>query len=370
MSLLILYFIISIVFSFLCSIWEAVLLSVTPTYVNRLNKEGSSTGKLFSEYKEDIDRPLSAILTLNTIAHTFGAMGVGAQAGKIYGTKSIDFLGLELSYESLIAGLMTLAILFLSEIIPKTIGANNWKSLAGFTARSIQILLWILAPFVWMSQKITKFLKKNKNESVLSRSDFQAMAEAVEESGELQQSEYKIIKNLLNFEELTAKDIMTPRTVMQIANQDTTVMDFYQSKNKKLPFSRIPLYDQTPDQITGILLKDDLLQTLVEDRDSVKLYEIMREVTMVNDDLPLPALFERLVTKNRHMVIVVDDFGMVLGLVTMEDLIETLFGQEIIDESDSVGDLQEYARKKWNERATKMGLIQEDGTVNSEQAEN
>ncbi|MXV37532.1 DUF21 domain-containing protein [Flavobacteriaceae bacterium Ap0902] len=360
MTLLIIFFLLSIVFSFLCSVWEAVLLSVTPSYSKKLAREGTSTGKFFETAKKDIDKPLSAILTLNTIAHTVGAIGVGAHAGKVFGENVISILGLNLSYESIIAGIMTLAILILSEIIPKTIGANNWKKLAPFTATSLKILLFILRPFVWLSQLITKSLKKNKDESVLSRSDFKAMAHTVGESGQLQKSEYKIIKNLLGFEELMTKDIMTPRPVIKMANENQTIQEYYDNQKQILSYSRIPVYNENVDDITGKLLKDDLLNELVKGNGQKKIKDVMHDITVVNENLTLPHLFEKLVQKNNHMSIVVDEYGSVQGLVTMEDLIETLFGREIMDESDHVSDLQAYARKKWEERAKKMKLIDDE----------
>ena len=366
MTILILFFVLSIAVSFLCSVLEAVLLSVTPSYSKKLAREGDSTGLFFEEVKKDIDKPLSAILTLNTIAHTVGAIGVGAQAGKIWGNNYFDIFGFQLSYESVVATVMTLAILILSEIIPKTLGANNWKSLASFTASSLKIMMFLLTPFVWISQLITRTLKKNKDESVLSRSDFKAMAQSVEESGELQKSEYKIIKNLLGFEELHAYDIMTPRTVIVMADENQSILDYYNSLNKEMPYSRIPLYSETHDNVTGTLLKDDLLQQLVEGNGHKQLKDIKREITAVNGDLSLPYLFEKLVQKSNHMCIVVDEYGMLQGLVTMEDLIETLFGREILDESDSVSDLQAYAREQWQKRAKRLGIEESDLPKESE----
>ena len=210
MALLIFFFVLSILFSFLCSIWEAVLLSITPSFIGRKVREGSQLGADLEVFKEDIDRPLSAILTLNTIAHTVGAIGVGAQAANVFDGPSL-IPGVPT--ETIIASVMTLAILILSEIIPKTIGANMWESLAGFTVKSLKILLFILAPFVWVSQLITKNLKRDKEKSVFSKADLAAMTHAGEESGLLAQSESTIIKNLLRFEEVSVRDIMTPRTV-------------------------------------------------------------------------------------------------------------------------------------------------------------
>ena len=342
----------------MCSVWEAVLLSVTPTFIHRLKADGNSAGRTLERFKEDIDRPLSAILTLNTIAHTTGAIGVGVQASKIFGGYRLGGSSLSLSIETIVAVLMTLAILVFSEIIPKTIGANNWKALAPFTARSIKVLLIVLGPFVFMSQLITRALKKNKEESVLSRLDFQVMVQSVEKSGELRDSEFQIINNLLGFEKLVSEDIMTPRNVVMMADEKLTLREFYDTFKNRMTFSRIPLYSESRDHITGILLKDLLLQKLIEGEGERPLSDIRRDVGMVSDVATLPVLFNQMVQKNQHMNIVIDEFGVLRGIVTMEDLIETLFGQEIIDEMDSVSDLQEFARKKWKERAKKLGIME------------
>ncbi len=355
MTLLIIFFFVSIAFSFLCSIWEAVILSITPAYINRKIQEGKVIGNTLKAYKKDIDKPLSAILTLNTIAHTVGAIGVGAQAGQIFGSNYINLGFTNLSYESVIASVMTLAILILSEIIPKTIGANMWESLAPFTVKSLKILLLILAPFVWISQLITKTLKKDKNKSIFSKADFSAMASAGLESGTLDHSESLIIQNLMRLEKLVVRDIMTPRTVIVMADENQPIFDFYQ-KNKPLNFSRIPIYKDKQDHITGMILKYDLLTKMAEDQHNLKLSAIKRDVFNVSDSTDLPGLLDLFVTKKGHMAIVNDNYGSVVGLVSMEDLFETLLGFEIVDESDNVADLQTYARKKWEERANNNGL--------------
>lgn len=353
---LILFFTLSIVFSFLCSIWEAVLLSITPAYVQGQVQAKTSTGALLEKYKKDIDRPLSAILTLNTIAHTVGAIGVGSHAGDLSGTES-EALIFGLSAEFFVSAGMTLAILILSEIIPKTIGANNWRSLAPFTVQSIRILLFVLAPFVWLSKLITKYLKKDKGKSVLSRADFAAMTQVGEESGALKKNESEIIQNLLDLNQIRVRDVMTPRTVMQIASEEMSLMDFYKSQ-KTMRFSRIPIYKDRADNITGLVLKDDILQHLVEDEDDKTLNSIKREITAVSDDMPLPKLFDTLTAQRSHISIVVDQYGSLVGLVTMEDLLETILGLEIVDEFDAVEDLQRVARERWEERARNIGLIE------------
>ena len=357
MTLLIGFFLLSIIFSFLCSVWEAVLLSITPSFIKRKEQEAPAVGKLLAEQKGDIDKPLSAILTLNTIAHTVGAIGVGAQAGVIYKDNAIELLGIEISIESIIATLMTLAILFLSEIIPKTIGANNWQNLAGFTARSLKILLIILSPFVWVTNLLTKSLKKDKKKSVFSKQDFAAMAEIISESGEIEQDDYQLIKNVLRFDDLTARDVMTPRPVMVMADENQSLKSFYES-SKPLIFSRIPLYSESRDSITGLLLKDDLLSGIVEGGGEDKLETIKRELPFVKENMPLREVFLLLNEKREHLGVVMDEFGSVIGLLTLEDVFETLFGIEIMDETDSVSDLQAFARQRWEARARKLGLIE------------
>lgn len=349
MTLLILFFLLSIGFSFLCSILEAVLLSITPSYVRQQKQSGSATGALLSEYKEDIDRPLSAILTLNTIAHTVGAIGVGAMAGDLFGKNYIHLGPLSVSYESLIAVFMTLAILILSEIIPKTIGANNWKSLAPFTTRTLKFLLFILAPLVWVSQLITKSLKNDKNKSVLSRQDFAAMTQEGIVSGAIDGQESKIINNLLNFEKMTVRDIMTPRTVAFMVDENMTVDEFINSNPEKM-YSRIPVYSGDKDKVVGTVLKDDILSCFIEkgSKDQ-KIKDLMLEANAVNQSTPLPEVFQGLTKNRQHLSVVKDEYGSVVGLVTMEDVFETLLGQEIVDESDEVIDLQQYAREKFGD---------------------
>jgi CBS domain containing-hemolysin-like protein len=339
---------ISIGFSFLCSILEAVLLSVTPAYINDELRKGTNTGKLLEQYKEDIDRPLSAILTLNTIAHTLGAIGVGAMAGDVFGENMVNVLGLEISIESIVAVVMTLAILILSEIIPKTIGANNWKALSPFTVNTIRFLLFILMPLVWISQLITRGLKKEKEKSVLSRSDIFRLAEEAESSGTLKETESTIIKNLLEFEKKSIRDIMTPRSVAFMIEKGVTVKDFVDLSDSET-YSRIPLFDGDKDKVIGFILKKDILRASSEDRHDESVLNFKRNIDRVRDNSTLPSLFKAMGASGKHIFMVDDEFGNVLGLVTMEDLFEELLGYEIIDESDRVADLQELAR----ERATK-----------------
>jgi len=361
MGLLLLFFSLSIIFSFLCSIWEAVLISIPPSYVEIKNQEGGLVGKLLKEFKTDIDRPLAAILTLNTIAHTVGAIGVGSQAGALYGDQPIVIGGTTMPFtlEAVIGAAMTLAILILSEIIPKTLGANYWKQLVPFTVRSLRIVIVLLWPLVWFSQFITKKLKKDKTKSVFSRADFSAMAELGAREGIFDQEESKIIRNLLRFNTIRAKDIMTPRTVVIAADESQTIGDFFK-EHQDLRFSRIPIYQESKDHITGFILKDVLLLNIIKGKEDQPLQSIKRELMIVNEFINVPDLFNKLMEKREHIALVVDEFGGMAGLVTMEDVIETLLGMEIVDEWDKIEDMQKLARLNWEKRARAMGILPED----------
>lgn len=356
MIMLILFFALSIVFSFLCSIWEAVLLSITPSYVRTEVAKESAIGKTLQEFKSDIDKPLSGILTLNTIAHTVGAIGVGAQASAVFGDgQGIDLGFMQITTESIIAVVMTLAILILSEIIPKTLGANNWKALAPFTVKSLKFLIWILTPLIWMTSLITKRMKKDKSKGVLTRADFMAQINVGKSSGAIEGNESDIISNLLGLDLLKVDDIMTPRVVMHSINEDTTLQSYYDSVDN-MRFSRIPIFQHIGDNISGIVLKDDILRNIIEGKASETLATIKRPARMITEDSNLKELFENLTTGNQQIAVVVDKHGSVTGLVTMEDLVETILGLEIVDESDGVADMQALASKIKADRAKKMGL--------------
>ncbi len=351
MTLLILYFVLSIAFSFLCSVWEAVLLSITPSYISTRVQERNSIGISLKKFKDDIDRPLSAILTLNTIAHTVGAIGVGAQAGKLFAANTISLGLINLNMEAIIASVMTLAILILSEIIPKTLGANYWKKLTPFTVYSIRILLTLLAPFVWMSQLITKNLKKDKSLSVFSRADFRALTLAGEESGALKADESRTIKNLLKLDQISVKNIMTPRSVMLSAEENETLQTFY-DEHMPIRYSRIPVFDDDKEGIKGIMLKNDLFQAIIEGRAEEAISQIMRPADYIRSEASLADLQKILINNNAHIAIVTDEYGVILGLVTLEDLMETILGLEIVDEMDDVEDLQKLARDIWAKRSS------------------
>lgn len=365
MALLLFYAFVSIFFSFLCSILEAVLLSVTPTFVNRLKSEGQPYAQELEALKKDVDKPLIAILTLNTIAHTVGAILVGVQAevaySQLFGDENSTLMGMKISEAAmvgLVSTIMTILILVASEIIPKTIGATYWKKLAFFSTKTLGLMVFLLrwSGLLWLLQLFTRLVgSKDPHASVLSREDFTAMAALAEAQGAVAESESKVINNLLRFHEVQAKDIMTPRPVMKIASEDQTFQEFYE-KNPELQFSRIPVYSGSTDDIVGFVLKTEVLQNLVAGNGDKLLSSIKRDIKATPRNTELPQLFETLIEQRAHMATVVDEYGMVSGLVTIEDVIETLLGLEIMDESDSVENLQQLARMNWEKRAKKLGL--------------
>lgn len=347
MTLLLIYAITSIFFSFLCSILEAVLLSVTHTFITVKKKENKSFATKLELLKSDIDKPLIAILTLNTIAHTVGAILVGVQAEKTFGNGNNSV--------AIVSSIMTFLILVLSEIIPKTIGAKFWKQLAGFTTTALNILIFPLkiTGILWLLQLTTKLIGGSGHVSILSRDDFSAMADLAEKEGVFKASESKVLKNLLSLDAVFAKDIMSPRTVVKTANCLTTVEDFY-NENKNLRFSRIPIYQKTSDNIIGLVLKTDILAAMINNNGDAILESIKRPIVLTKRNQPIPQLFEELIQSKNHMAAVLDEYGSFSGLITQEDIIETLLGLEIMDESDSVEDLQQLAKKNLEKRIEKL----------------
>ena len=354
MGLLLFYAVISIFFSFLCSILEAVLLSVTPTFINVAITDGKSYAKALEKIKGDVDQPLIAILTLNTIAHTVGAILVGVQAEQLPYT--FEILGVNVV--GIVSAIMTILILVVSEIIPKTIGATHWKKLTKFTTNVLLALIFFFkwTGILWVLQLFTQLFGKSGHGSVLSREDFTAMTAIAEKEGVFQASESKVIRNLLNFKEVLVRDIMTPRTVLKTADAEQTIQEFF-DENPTLRFSRIPIYEENPDNITGYFLKDQLLEAIIRGNGQKPLKVIQRTILVTQRDLSIPNLFEQLIDQREHIALVVDEYGSVSGLVTQEDMIETLLGLEIMDESDRIEDLQLLARKSWERRAKRLGII-------------
>jgi len=372
MSLLIFYAIVSIFFSFLCSILEAVLLSITPTFINVKKQEGKTFATTLEDLKKDVDKPLIAILTLNTIAHTVGAILVGVQAksayAELYGSQQKSFFGISFTEDvmvGIVSTLMTILILVASEIIPKTIGATYWKQLANFTSKALTVLILPLriTGLLWLLQLTTKLIGGSGHGSILSREDFHAMTQIAEDTGVFHESESKVIKNMLAFKDVLAKDVMTPRTVLKAAPETMTIEEFF-NQNQDLRFSRIPVFSNTIDNITGLVLKDEVLQEMANGNNSKTLSELKRKILITSRNIAIPQLLDELVLNKNHMALVVDEYGSVSGIVTMEDVIETLLGIEIMDESDTIADLQLLARKSWESRAKRLGIFTEDNPEN------
>ncbi len=353
MTLLLIYALLSIIVSFVCSILEAALLSFTPTYLRLKTQEGKQYATTLANYKKDIDRPLIAILTLNTIAHTVGAILVGVEAEKL--PYKVEVLGINLV--GIVSAIMTMLILVVSEIIPKTIGATYWKKMGSFTALFLNVIILPLkyTGILWLLMLITRMVGKSAHVSTMSREEFIAITDAAEEEGVFEESETTVIKNLLVFKSVQAKDVMTPFTVVTSEDETLSLEEFHE-KHKSLRFSRIPVYKDKTHNITGFVLRDDILEEIVEDRGDKLLSDLRRDIFVVAAEKPIPELFEIFIKQRVHIAQVVDDFGNTIGVVTMEDIIETLLGLEIMDESDSIEDMQLQARKNWKRRAKRMGI--------------
>lgn len=352
MGLLLLYALVSIFFSFLCSILEAAFLSFTPTYLKLKVNEGKAYAKTITKMKEDIDQPLIAILTVNTVAHTVGSIMVGVQAEKLFGGGSPV---------AIVSALMTLAILILSEIIPKTIGATYWQKLGGFTAKTLQLLIFPLkyTGILWLMRLTTKLIGKSAHVGTMSREEFMAITDTAEEEGVFEEGEITFIKNLLLFRSIHARDVMTPFSVAVIENEATTIEEFHRT-HKNLKFSRIPVYEDSPNNISGFILKDDVLEEMLDEKGPEPLSTLKRSIEVNSLETPIPDLFDTFVKKRTHLSIIVDEYGNTVGLVTMEDIIETLLGYEIMDESDRIEDMQAMARKNWERRARRLGILDFD----------
>lgn len=334
MGLILLYFLVALSLSFLCSVLEAVLLSTPMSYISMRENQGSKTATLMKQYKNNVDRPVGAILSLNTIAHTIGSAGVGAESIKIFGEQ----------YFGLISAILTLLILVLSEIIPKTIGASYWRSLAMPSTRIIRVLILITYPLVLLSELITKVFTPRGNQASMSREEVSAMVDVGTTEGIFRESESKLIKSCIALSGVKARQIMTPSIVVESACQDLTVKDF-QAK-QSWSFSRIPVYAGDKDYITGYVLKDAVLKLLSEDQFHVKLSDLKRPILTFREEESVFQIWEKMLEKREHISVINDEYGGLRGLVTMEDIIETMTGVEIVDEDDVAVDMQALAKEK------------------------
>jgi len=350
--LLVIFVSMALVFSFLCSIAEAVLLSITPSFIEQLRASQPKRAEMLQTLRQDkVDRSLAAILTVNTIAHTVGAIAAGAQATIVFGSAWIG----------LFSGAMTLAILFLSEIIPKTIGAIYWPSLVTATMMFIRISIKLLYPLIWISEGLTKLIARGKPVHLFSRDELLAMTNIGERSGEIEAHEAKIIHNLIHFSSLQATDIMTPRTVVTALHINISVSEASKATLQHA-FSRLPVYGTDLDDVIGMVLRDEILALEAQDKGQAPLGELRREIRRISASMSLPSLLEHFLESRQHMALVVDTYGGTQGIVTLEDAIEALLGMEIMDEVDNVEDMRSLARKQWLARAKKLGIDPEQMT--------
>ena len=313
-------------------------MSTTLSYITMREEEGSKSAKRMYRYKTETERPLAAILSLNTIANTIGAAGVGKEATEIWGS----------TWFGLVSVVVTLLILVFSEIIPKTLGTTYWKQLMGFTSGAIAVLIVIMYPLVKLVEFITKLLP-DSDEATVSREEVVALANVGEEEGVIEEDENKIIRNVMRLDDVKAYDVMTPSVVAAIAPEKMTLKEYYDD-DRYDHFSRIPVYADKPEFITGYIHRNDALENLTEDNFNMTLGEIKRSLPMFNEETTIGDIFDQMLKQKSQIAVVIDDYGCFRGILTLEDVIETIFGLEIIDENDEIADMQAYARERWKQR--------------------
>lgn len=335
MGTLLFFFFLALIISFFSSLFESMLLTIPPAYLETIDRR-KGYGKIIRKLKINVEKPLAAILTINTIANTIGAAGVGAQAVKLWGD----------AYLGIVSAFLTIMILVFSEIIPKSLGAYYWKSLVPFASYAIKLYIYITYPFVYLSEFITKYLLKGKENAAISKDEIIAMTEIANSQKTLSNQECSMIKNVLKFSDVSAEKVMTPRSVLFAAPQNITILEFLNYNNVN-SFTRIPVYDKTLDMITGYVHKNDILKKLKDDLRNDTLDSCKRKIITFGEKDSLSKLFEKLVVEKEQISLIIDDFGGTAGIVTMEDIIETLLGIEILDEHDVDSDMQLLARNRY-----------------------
>ena len=345
MTLLIIYLLLTMGISFLCSLLESVLMSTPLSYLTMKEDEGDKNAALFMKFKQDPDRPLSAILSLNTIANTLGAAAVGHQATLLTGEH----------WFGIISAAMTVLILVFSEIVPKTIGTSHWKNLL-WLSRIMRLLVYLLYPVVWLIDKLHNTISDEDPDLGIPREEVSAMANMGEDEGVLDNSENKVIQNIIKLDDIKAYDVMTPRVVAAIAPESMTLKSFY--KREELSHnSRIPVYAESPEFITGYILRYDVLEQLADDKFDVKLGAIKRQIAAFHEETSVSDIWESLLKTKDQIALIIDDYGCFQGIITLEDIIETILGMEIIDENDTITDMQQYAKERWLKRQNQYKQI-------------
>ena len=332
--------------SFLCSVLEAILLSTSVAHVEMSVEDGKRSALLMQKHKANVERPIAAILTLNTVAHTVGAAGAGAEAVAIFGD----------AWFGVISAILTVLILVFSEIIPKTIGATYWKQLNAFGAYTTEGLVWLLFPAVWLLEKTTQLLGSSEEIPSISRLEIEAMARLGASEGELVEREDRILRNLFHLEKVQVETIMTPRTVVLAFPNTMTVREVIEA-HSTIPYSRIPIYTDSMDHINGFVLRTDIYQTFAMSDPETTLEDIKRSISVVPETNSLASVFDQFITKQDHILLVIDEYGGTAGILTMEDAIETLLGIEITDESDVVADLRKMAEQRYNSQQRLLDSI-------------
>lgn len=346
MILLIMFVALSIGVSFICSVLEAVLLSITPSYLAQMRQQGHPAASRLSALKDDIDRPLASILTLNTIAHTVGAAASGAQAAKVFGD----------AWLGVFSGVLTLAILVLSEIVPKTIGATYWRQLAPGAATVLRWMVWALTPFVWASEQLTRRLAHGKEQPKL-RDEISAMAMLAKESGELADDESTMLTNLLSLRDVPVTKLMTPRPVLFRVDSTMTIEDFLR-EHHDTPFSRPLVYVESRDNIMGFVHRLELFSASQHGKGKEQLGSLMRPIPVVHDSTVVTKAFDRLMAQRSQLALIVDEYGDVQGIITLEDIFEHLVGKEILDEADTTSNMQALAQERWEDWKETHGVIE------------
>lgn len=341
MDILVLLFVIVIGVSFLCSILESIILSTNMSYISVVEKENPKAGSLLKKLKTDIDKSIASILILNTIANTLGATAIGVQAQSVFEGNSNLILAVSVA--------LTFAILFVAEIIPKTIGAVYWKQLAPLAAIIIKFFIFITYPLILITQFVTKKISNgNTNMDSISREELIHSTLLSEEEGVIGDLESDIIENALSINAIKVKDILTPRSVMYAIEKGTSIKDILEDR-RTYKFSRVPVFEGTIDNIVGIVLTKKLFKQAVKNKD-VPIEEIMMPVFTLNENIPVSKALNTFIKKREHMFIVLDNYDQTEGIVTLEDCIETLLGLEIMDESDTTADMRKLALQKMKEK--------------------
>ena len=347
MILLVISFVLTIAVSFLCSIMESVLLSTTFPYSEQLKQNGVGGAYRLHRHKEHSDRSLAAILSLNTIANTIGAAGVGAQATQLFGSQ----------WFGLVSAITTILILVFAEIIPKTIGTRYWKRLMRFTTNTLRLIIVLLFPIVWVVEKLSKTIADDDDdEAAVSREEVAAMADMAEDEEVIDEDENKIIQNVIKLDDVKAEDVMTPTTVAAIAPERMTLKQFYKDKRYS-HFSRIPVWSESDEYITGYILRSEALELLTEDKFNMTLGDIRRDIVMYKEQMPVSEIWDSMLSNKQHIACVIDEYGSFQGIITLEDIIETIVGLEIMDERDDVADLRQLALDRWHQRQSRFKVI-------------